>query len=36
MFEGNWTWTPNSTWVNEARMGYSYVINSEISRRRRT
>ncbi|MGH9764792.1 MAG: TonB-dependent receptor domain-containing protein, partial [Blastocatellia bacterium] len=22
---GNWTWTPNSTWVNEARIGYLWV-----------
>jgi hypothetical protein len=22
---GNWTWTPNSTWVNELRAGYDYV-----------
>jgi outer membrane receptor protein involved in Fe transport len=21
---GNWTWTPNSRWVNEARLGYLY------------
>jgi len=21
---GNWTWTPNSQWVNEARLGYVY------------
>jgi hypothetical protein len=21
---GNWTWTPNSNWVNEARVGYSH------------
>jgi outer membrane receptor protein involved in Fe transport len=21
---GNWTWTPNSKWVNEARLGYVY------------
>ena len=20
----NWTWTPNSTWVNEARVGYAH------------
>src|SRR5712691_6569114 len=23
-FSGSWTWTPNSTWVNEARVGYSH------------
>jgi hypothetical protein len=22
--EGNWTWTPTSSWVNEARVGYSH------------
>ena len=24
MYDGNWTWTPNSTWVNTATLGYSY------------
>jgi hypothetical protein len=24
MFDGDWTWTPNSTWVNDARVGYAY------------
>ncbi|MBZ5661123.1 MAG: TonB-dependent receptor [Acidobacteriia bacterium] len=23
-FSASWTWTPNSTWVNEARVGYSH------------
>jgi hypothetical protein len=23
-FSGSWTWTPNSAWVNEARVGYSH------------
>ncbi len=27
---GDWTWTPNSTWVNDARVGYIYVINNTI------
>ena len=27
MYDGNWTWTPNSTWVNDARLGYSYGAN---------
>ena len=27
LFEGDWTWTPNSTWVNDARFGYSYSAN---------
>src|SRR6185437_9033285 len=25
MFTGNWTWTPNSSWVNEFRAGYGYM-----------
>src|SRR6266702_73432 len=25
MFNGAWTWTPNSTWVNDARGGLSYL-----------
>jgi Carboxypeptidase regulatory-like domain/TonB dependent receptor len=25
MYNGAWTWTPNSTWVNDFRMGYSYL-----------
>ncbi len=24
VFAGSWIWTPNSTWVNEARVGYSH------------
>jgi hypothetical protein len=24
MFDGAWTWTPNSTWVNDARLGATY------------
>ena len=27
MYAGNWTWTPNSSWVNQARMGYMYIRN---------
>ncbi len=27
MYEGDWTWTPNSTWVNDLRVGYSYSAN---------
>jgi hypothetical protein len=30
MEEGDWTWTPNSSWVNEARGGLSYIIYSTI------
>jgi Carboxypeptidase regulatory-like domain len=26
VFSGSWTWTPNSTWVNEARVGYSHYF----------
>ncbi len=25
MANGSWTWTPNSTWVNDARGGFSYL-----------
>ncbi len=28
---GNWTWTPNSTWVNEFRVGYSHYYQSFLS-----
>lgn len=27
MFEGGWTWTPNSTWVNDVRFGDAYFNN---------
>jgi len=26
MYTGSWTWTPNSTWVNEMRAGYDYMF----------
>ena len=26
MYTGSWTWTPNSTWVNEVRAGYDYMF----------
>ena len=26
MFTGSWTWTPNSTWVNDFRAGYDYMF----------
>ena len=26
VFASNWTWTPNSTWVNEFRVGYSHYF----------
>jgi hypothetical protein len=28
---GNWTWTPNSTWVNEFRVGYSHYYENFLS-----
>ena len=31
VFAGNWTWTPNSTWVNEARVGYSHYFQQFLS-----
>ena len=31
MYEGDWTWTPNSTWVNEVPDGHSYVLKRRIS-----
>jgi hypothetical protein len=31
MFNGAWTWAPNSTWVNDARAGYSYLHALTIS-----
>ena len=31
MFNGAWTWTPNSTWVNDARAGYSYLRAQTLS-----
>ena len=31
VFAGNWTWTPNSTWVNEARVGYSHYYQTFLS-----
>jgi hypothetical protein len=30
-FAGNWTWTPNSTWVNEARVGYAHYYQVFLS-----
>ena len=26
-YDGSWTWTPNSTWVSDFRMGYVYMNN---------
>jgi hypothetical protein len=31
MFNGAWTWTPNSTWVNDARGGLSYLRAQTLS-----
>jgi hypothetical protein len=28
VFSGSWTWTPSSTWVNEARVGYSHYYQT--------
>ena len=30
MYEGGWTWTPNSTWVNSFRLGTAYFDNSTL------
>jgi carboxypeptidase family protein/TonB-dependent receptor-like protein len=31
MFNGAWTWTPGSAWVNDARAGYSYLYAKTLS-----
>ena len=31
MYNGAWTWTPNSRWVNDVRGGYAFVHNQTIS-----
>jgi hypothetical protein len=31
MYNGAWTWTPNSNWVNDVRGGYAFVHNQTIS-----
>jgi carboxypeptidase family protein len=28
VFESSWTWTPNSSWVNEARVGFSHYFQN--------
>jgi hypothetical protein len=28
VYAGSWTWTPNSSWVNEARVGYSHYYQN--------
>jgi len=30
MFGGSWIWTPNSTWVNDVRLGTAYFDNSTL------
>ena len=31
IYEGNWTWTPNSNWVNEFRGGLIYILNNTLN-----
>jgi Carboxypeptidase regulatory-like domain len=31
IYDGDWTWTPNSNWVNEARGGYIYILNNTLN-----
>jgi hypothetical protein len=31
LYNASWTWTPNSTWVNEARGGYGYLNAQTLS-----
>ena len=31
VYTGNWTFTPNSNWVNEARGGYAYIFNQTLN-----
>ena len=31
MYEADWTWTPNSAWVNDARGGYVYILNNTLN-----
>jgi outer membrane receptor protein involved in Fe transport len=33
---GNWTWTPNSQWVNEARLGYVYDNKANLAQDNKT
>jgi outer membrane receptor protein involved in Fe transport len=33
---GNWTWTPNSRWVNEARFGYLYDNKANLAQDNKT
>jgi hypothetical protein len=29
-YAGAWTWTPNSTWVNDLRAGFAYAIGNQV------
>jgi len=31
VYTANWTYTPSSTWVNEARGGYAYIYNQTLN-----
>ena len=31
LYDGSWTWTPGSNWVNEARAGYDYIDSQTLS-----
>src|SRR5207302_9578672 len=31
VYTGSWTWTPNSTWLNDFRAGYSFLHASTFS-----
>ena len=30
-YSGDWTWTPNSTLVNDFRLGYVFIQESDVS-----
>jgi hypothetical protein len=29
-YDGNWNWTPNSTWLSDFRLGYVYIRNQTV------
>ena len=31
IYQGDWTWTPNSNWVNDARGGLIYILNNTLN-----
>jgi len=31
LYDGSWTWTPNSSWVNDFRAGYDYIDSQTLS-----